>query len=175
MGQPRKGILHDIRGGEGMKKSRRKDVIIARIIFSAICLVLICIVSVVVVLVRMKNIEKEQAKKETQSQVANLPPNEPNPNLPPVTQTPGQQEESQTETPAEKLYERTAWTSTGVNLRSEPNETCKTLTVLMKGTRIEITGQAGSGEWLKVSYNGMEGYVNSDFVTDKDPYSGKSE
>ena len=158
-----------------MKKSHRKDVIIARIIFSAICLVLICIVTEVVVNLRMKNIEKEQAKKETQSQVANLPPNEPNPNLPPVTQTPGQQEESQTETPAEKLYERTAWTSTGVNLRSEPNETCKTLTVLMKGTRIEITGQAGSGEWLKVSYNGMEGYVNSDFVTDKDPYSGKSE
>lgn len=175
MGQPRKGILHDIRGGEGMKKSHRKDVIIARIIFSAICLVLICIVSVVVVLVRMKNIEKEQAKKETQSQMADLPPNEPNPNLPPVTQIPGQQEDSQTEASAEKLYERTAWTSTGVNLRSEPNETCKTLTVLMKGTRIEITGQAGSGEWLKVTYNGMEGYVNSDFVTDKDPYSGKSE
>ena len=157
-----------------MKKSHRKDVIMARIIFAAICLVLVCVVSVVVMFMRTKNAQKAQEDKETQSQLANLPPGGPNPDLPPVTQMTEQSQEPATEQTGEGLYERTVWTSSGVNLRSEPNKTCPVITLLMKGTKLEIIGEAGKGDWLKVSYNGTQGYVSKDYITDKDPYTGES-
>ncbi|MCM1561883.1 MAG: SH3 domain-containing protein [Butyrivibrio sp.] len=156
-----------------MKKSHRKDVIMARIIFAAICLVLICVISVIVMFVSTKNAQKAQENNETQPLVANLPPEEPNPDLPPVTQMTEQPLEPVTEQTGEGLYERTVWTNSGVNLRSEPNTTCPVITILLKGTRLEIIGEAGKGDWLKVSYNGTQGYVSKDYITDKDPYTGE--
>lgn len=152
-----------------MKKSHRKDVIIARVIFAAICVVLIAIISVVVMFVRMKQAQQKPETQQTQTDAANLPPQEPDPNLPPVTQATESESSSEGK---EDLYERIVWTNNGVNLRTEPNTTnSQVVMILMKGTKLRITGEAG--DWLKVSYNGVEGYVSKEYLTDKDPITGK--
>lgn len=156
-----------------MKKSHRKDVIIARVIFAAVCVVLIAIISVVAMFVRLKKAQQKPDTQPAQSQTqpATWQSQEPNPNLPPVTQQPA---DSQEDTgPKEDLYERIVWTSQGVNLRTEPKENGgRVIMILLKGTKLQITGEAG--DWVKVNYNGTEGYVSSKYITDKDPISGKS-
>lgn len=157
-----------------MKKSHRKDVMIARIIFAAVCVVLIAIISVVVMFVRLKNAQQKPDTQPTQTQPANLPPQDPDPALPPVTQV---TEPESGNAGTEALYERIVWTNNGVNLRTEPKENGgRVIRILLKGTKLQITGEAG--EWVKVIYSGsdgpIEGYVKSEYLTDKDPISGKS-
>ena len=59
------------------------------------------------------------------------------------------------------------WTTTGVNLRSEPNTDCQIVVVLDAQAQLEVLSD--EGDWLKVSYNGNEGYVSSEFVTGDEP------
>ena len=59
------------------------------------------------------------------------------------------------------------WTTTGVNLRSEPNTDCQIVAVLDAQAQLEVLSD--EGDWLKVSYNGNEGYVSSEFVTGDEP------
>jgi uncharacterized protein YgiM (DUF1202 family) len=141
-----------------MKKSHRKDVIIARIIFAVLCLLLITLIAVVVVLVRGKIADN---KKDTQaSQLENqMPPVTENPDLPPVTEN------------LENVIVY-IWTNDSVNLREEPNTDCTVITVLSTGTQLELLEEEDG--WAHVSYNGQEGYVSMDYITDTNP-SGEEE
>ena len=140
-----------------MKKSHRKDVIIARIIFAAMCIALSAIIIGVVSLI---NSHRGGNKADTQTQTQQTESMEPgtlNPELPPVSDD-AQGTENDT------VY---VWTTTGVNLRSEPNTDCQIVSVLDAETQLEVLSD--EGEWLKVSYNGTEGYVSSEFVTGDEP------
>lgn len=135
-----------------MKKSHRKDVIIARIIFAAMCVALIAIIIGLVMLVRAHKSDKatqqmEQTQTQTQSE-----------KLMPDVVAP----ETQTQTP-EVVEMSYMWTTDGVNLRSEPNTDSAVVTVLGVGTQVRMIGEEDG--WVKVSFNDQEGYIRADFLT----------
>ena len=129
-----------------MKKSHRKDVIIARIIFAAMCVALVAIIIGLVMLVRAHKSDKatqqmEQTQTQTQSEEW----------VPDVVES-----ETQTQTP--EVVEMTyMWTTDGVNLRSEPNTDSAVVTVLGVGTQVRMIGEEDG--WVKVSFNDQEGYI----------------
>ena len=135
-----------------MKKSHRKDVIIARIIFAAMCVALIAIIIGLVMLVRAHKSDKatqqmEQTQTQTQSEKL----------MPDVVEP-----ETQTQTP-EVVEMSYMWTTDGVNLRSEPNTDSAVVTVLGVGTQVRMIGEEDG--WVKVSFNDQEGYIRADFLT----------
>lgn len=135
-----------------MKKSHRKDVIIARIIFAAMCVALVAIIIGLVMLVRAHKSDKatqqmEQTQTQTQSEEW----------VPDVVES-----ETQMQTP--EVVEMTyMWTTDGVNLRSEPNTDSAVVTVLGVGTQVRMIGEEDG--WVKVSFNDQEGYIRADFLT----------
>ncbi len=135
-----------------MKKSHRKDVIIARIIFAAMCVALIAIVIGLVMLVRAHKSDKatqQMEQTQTQTQSENL--------MPDVV-------EPETQTQGEEVVEMTyMWTTDGVNLRSEPSTDSAVVTVLGVGTQVRMIGEEDG--WVKVSFNDQEGYIRADFLT----------
>lgn len=138
-----------------MKKSHRKDVMIARIIFAAMCIALVAIVIGVVMLVRSHKSDKTSASQmtqtQTQSQMQDLTPDD-------VIDIP------ETQTDGTEVDEMTyMWTTDGVNMRSEPNTDSAVITVLELGTQVRMIGEENG--WIKVSYNDQEGYIRADFLT----------
>ena len=135
-----------------MKKSHRKDVIIARIIFAAMCVALVAIIIGLVKLVRAHKSDKatqqmEQTQTQTQSEEW----------VPDVV-------EPETQTQTSEVVEMTyMWTTDGVNLRSEPNTDSAVVTVLGVGTQVRMIGEEDG--WVKVSFNDQEGYIRADFLT----------
>lgn len=142
-----------------MKKSHRKDVIIARVIFALICLLLIAAIAAALVHIRERIVRNHKNTQETQTE-SQISENV-NPALPPVTENPG------TEQSEEEEFVQLLWTSTTVNLRSEPSTDSEVLTVLAEGARLELLGEEEG--WVKVSFAGQEGYVSTDYVTDTEP------
>lgn len=138
-----------------MKKSHRKDVMIARIIFAAMCIALVAIVIGVVMLVRSHKSDKTPASQmtqtQTQSQMQDLTPDD-------VIDI------SETQTDGTEADEMTyMWTTDGVNMRSEPSTDSAVITVLELGTQVRMIGEENG--WIKVSYNDQEGYIRADFLT----------
>lgn len=133
-----------------MKASHRKDVIIARIIFAIMCIALLAAIIALVVWLHGKS-----AGKHPSTEITNNASVENNIDLPPVTEQPTATGQS-------------VWTSTdGVNLRAEPNTDCKILTMLEVGTQLTLLGEENG--WAQVEYDGQQGYVSADYITDVDP------
>ena len=73
--------------------------------------------------------------------------------------------------PATNEYVRV---TVGLNLRSEPNTSCKVLTVLSTGTVLNVLDRKTSG-WVHVrTTGGAEGYVSAEYVTAYDPSSSNA-
>jgi uncharacterized protein YgiM (DUF1202 family) len=145
-----------------MKKSHRKDVIIARIIFAVLCLLLIVLIAVVITLFKGRAADHAEGT-QTSQVTSQLPPVTDNPDLPPVTENP-------VETESEDTY---VWTSDGVNLRAEPNTDCEVLAVLGSGTQLTLLGEEDG--WVQVSFNGQEGYISTDYITSIDPFEEEAQ
>lgn len=139
------------------KKSHRKDVIIARGIFAVVCLVFIVIIAAAAVRIRDNYVKTHQDTQDSQTQ--DSAGESVNPALPPVTGEPV--------TESEEEFVKILWTSTNVNLRSEPNISSEVITVLAQGARLEFLGEEEG--WVRVSFFGQEGYVSTDYVTDEEP------
>ena len=74
-------------------------------------------------------------------------------------------------TPATGEYVRV---TVGLNLRSEPNTSCKVLTVLSTGTVLNVLDRKTSG-WVHVRTTGCaEGYVSAEYVAAYDPSSSSA-
>ncbi|MCL1632306.1 SH3 domain-containing protein, partial [Sporolactobacillus sp. CPB3-1] len=56
--------------------------------------------------------------------------------------------------------------TTGVHFRQGPGTNYKSYAVLQAGTLVEILADAPDG-WVKISYNGKDGYVYGDYVKDE--------
>lgn len=134
-----------------MKKSHRKDVILARLVFTVFCLLLAAAVVGAVMLVKKHYTSTEdtapaqgseslgQIDVPVTEELFTEPTQEPEPEPNPIMQT-----------------------TTGVNLRSEPNTDCEVLTVLEEGTQLELLGEENG--WAFVDYRGQTGYVSADYL-----------
>lgn len=138
-----------------MKKSRRKDVLIARIIFAVVCVLLILIIAGAVVLIRGR---LESRQKESQSQSVDQETQDKD------TQGEVQGEEQPPETESSQVADthKILRTTSDVKLRREPNTDCEVITVLDIGTMLEMLGEEPG--WAFVDYQGETGYVSMDYL-----------
>jgi uncharacterized protein YgiM (DUF1202 family) len=135
-----------------MKKSHRRDVIIARIIFAVFLIVLIAAITMFVRYALARWVPKTPANTETQTETETqqyfvIDPNQP------------ETQEPEAETQVAVMVQ----TTRRVNLRTEPNTDCEVVTVLESGTTLEL--QEESDGWALVDYDGQTGYVSTDYIT----------
>jgi uncharacterized protein YgiM (DUF1202 family) len=132
-----------------MKKSHRRDVIIARIIFAVFLLALIAAIAWLVSFALSRRTPKPDTQTETETETQQyfvIDPNQEN------------TEEPETET----QISITVQTTHRVNLRTEPNTDCEVITVLETGTVLEL--QEESDGWALVVYDDQTGYVSTDYI-----------
>lgn len=146
-----------------MKKSHRKDVILARIIFAIFCLVVITLIAGLVLFIKskMKSNEPTESQITVVSQESETQGNV----FPEIDETQPTEEDTQQELPEAQdteVVEVTMKTTTGVNLRSEPSTSGQVLTVLVQGTTLKMLGEENG--WAKVDYQGQSGYVSLDYL-----------
>ena len=167
-----------------MKKSHRKDVIIARIILAVICIVLIGIIVSVVMLVRGRHNDSKEPQNPgqpvSQETQIELPPPVINEltsegvETQKVNTQEGNTEQGNTDEPlSDDELSPQIWTNTGVNMRTEPSVESSVITVLNPGVLLELLGEEEG--WVKVRYNDYEGYVSTDYITDRDPSASSAE
>ena len=137
-----------------MKPSHRKDVIIARIIFLAICIALISVIAAVIFVIVSKHSggpdEQEPAAVVSESE-ATTDDN---------TYVVGGQD---TENIVQDVY---VITTGSVNLREQGNKDAKILAILKEGTQLKLLSEDNG--WTQVDYNGQTGYVSSEYVKHAD-------
>ena len=137
-----------------MKKSHRKDVIIARVIFAVVLLLLIALIVGAVIMIRGHMAEKSAQESQgvivTENSQAQQPVVDTQTSEPEITT-----EDTQAPNPVVQ-------TTTGVNLRKEPNTECEVLTVLDQGTMLELIGEEDG--WAVVDYQGQIGYVKIEYL-----------
>ena len=137
-----------------MKKSHRKDVIIARVIFAVVLLLLIALIVGAVIMIRGHMAEK--SAQESQGVIVTENSQEQQPVVDTQTSEPEiTTEDTQASNPVVQ-------TTTGVNLRKEPNTECEVLTVLDQGTMLELIGEEDG--WAVVDYQGQIGYVKIEYL-----------
>ena len=133
-----------------MKASHRKDVIIARLIFAAMCLFLIAIIAVIVINVTSKNGKKNEpgnvkqnvvseSENDTEFESAYLP--------------------QQTTENTEKNY---VTTTSSINMREQADKNAKIITVIGPDVKLEFVSEDNG--WTQVVFQGQTGYVCSDYV-----------
>ena len=126
-----------------MKASHRKDVIIARLIFAAICLFLIALIATIVITVTSKGGKKKEQDKVQQNAVSEsaiyLP--------------------QQTTEGTEKTY---VTTTSSVNMREKPDKNANIINVIGPDVKIEFVSEDNG--WTQVIFQGQTGYVSSDYV-----------
>jgi uncharacterized protein YgiM (DUF1202 family) len=54
---------------------------------------------------------------------------------------------------------------TNLHLRRTPEAAAESLVLIPQGSQLPILGRNGNGLWLKVTYNGTEGWISSQYVT----------
>jgi uncharacterized protein YraI len=62
--------------------------------------------------------------------------------------------------------DKSMYTSTAVNLRTSPNEDSDLITKVNMGEEVYVMGYEDDENWYKVQYNGAEGYMCSEYLTD---------
>lgn len=137
-----------------MKASHRKDVIIARLIFAAICLFLIALIATIVITITSKGGKKKEQDK-TQQNVASES----------ETDSDGDTEigaiylPQQTTEGTEKTY---VTTTSSVNMREKPDKNANIVTVIAQDVKLEFVSEDNG--WTQVIFQGQTGYVSSDYV-----------
>ena len=139
-----------------MKKSHRKDVILARVIFAIVLLLLIALIAGAVILIRGHMAEKSAQESQSEMMTENSQEQQP------VTDTQTAEPEITTEDTQEPEPNPVVQTTTGVNLRKEPNTECEVLTILEQGTMLELIGEEDG--WAVVDYQGQIGYVKIEYL-----------
>lgn len=137
-----------------MKPSHRKDVIIARIIFLAICIALISVIAAVIFVI----VSKHSGGSDEQEPAAIVSESETTTDD--NTYVVGGQN---TENIVQDVY---VITTGSVNLREQGNKDAKILAILKEGTQLKLLSEDNG--WTQVDYNGQTGYVSSEYVKHAD-------
>lgn len=131
-----------------MKASHRKDVIIARLIFAAICLFLIALIVTIVITVNSKGGKKKEQDKVQQNAVSES-----------ETEIGAIYLPQQTTEGTEKTY---VTTTSSVNMREKPDKNANIVTVIGQNVKLEFVSEDNG--WTQVIFQGQTGYVSSDYV-----------
>ena len=131
-----------------MKASHRKDVIIARLIFAAICLFLIALIATIVITVNSKGGKKKEQDKVQQNAVSESD-----------TEIGAIYLPQQTTEGTEKTY---VTTTSSVNMREKPDKNANIVTVIAQDVKLEFVSEDNG--WTQVIFQGQTGYVSSDYV-----------
>lgn len=141
-----------------MRKSKhfRKDVIIARIIFAALCILIgVLIASGISALSKRLGGSEDSQKPNTQIQTEIETQNTQDLSVDPEPDI----DDTQVVDPVISY----AVPTTEIRLRKEPNTNCETLARIPAGTKLTLLEELDG--WYKVSYEGMEGYISADYAT----------
>lgn len=153
-------------------KHFRKDVIIARVIFLAVCILLIA--GMVWLFSMLTEPKEPQEPTPPESNSSELPSEtdsegETDSETEPESETESESEsetesetesENQTEEPV-KIYVKVI-SNRNLNLRKEPNTTSDILASLPNGTKLMVVEELDG--WFKVKYEDHVGYVSSQYV-----------
>lgn len=137
-----------------MKASHRKDVIIARMIFAAICLFLIALIATIVITITSKGGKKKEQDK-TQQNVASESETDSDSD----TEIGAIYLPQQTTEGTEKTY---VTTTSSVNMREKPDKNANIVTVIAQDVKLEFVSEDNG--WAQVIFQGQTGYVSSDYV-----------
>ncbi|MEE1216781.1 MAG: SH3 domain-containing protein [Agathobacter sp.] len=137
-----------------MKASHRKDVIIARLIFAAMCLFLIAIIAVIVINVTSKNGKKSEQGNVKQNAVSESVKESEN-----DTEFESAYLPQQTTENTEKNY---VTTTSSINMREQADKNAKIITVIGPDVKLEFVSEDNG--WTQVVFQGQTGYVCSDYV-----------
>ena len=149
-------------------KHFRKDVIIARVIFLALCALVIAAVVWVVSLLTgpgktptppesESSESSESSELESESESGSESESESESETESTTEP-----ESETPTDEPTKYYVQVTSTRNLNLRKEPNTTSEVLTSLPTGTKAELLEEIEG--WYKINYKGRVGYISSDYA-----------
>lgn len=139
-----------------MKASHRKDVIIARLIFAAICLFLIALIATIVITVNSKGGKKKEQDKVQQNAVSESETDSASDS---DTEIGAIYLPQQTTEGTEKTY---VTTTSSVNMREKPDKNANIVTVIAQDVKLEFVSEDNG--WTQVIFQGQTGYVSSDYV-----------
>lgn len=137
-----------------MKASHRKDVIIARLIFAAICLFLIALIATIVITITSKGGEKKEQDKAQQNVASESETDSDSDTEIGAIYLPQQTTEG-----TEKTY---VTTTSSVNMREKPDKNANIVTVIAQDVKLEFVSEDNG--WAQVIFQGQTGYVSSDYV-----------
>lgn len=144
-----------------MKPSHRKDVIIARVIFACICLALLAGIVAIVIMVSSHN-KRENSKPEDNKTVVESQTEEKEQTQQESENVINRDEIVTEQTEIELPKEVKVKTTTGVNLRSEPDKEAGILTLVPEDTQLVVIEEDNG--WVEVTYDGHTGYIYTEFV-----------
>lgn len=137
-----------------MKASHRKDVIIARLIFAAICLFLIALIATIVITITSKGDKKKEQDKAQQNVASESEADSDSDSEIGAIYLPQQTTEG-----TEKNY---VTTTSSVNMREKPDKNANIVTVIAQDVKLEFVSEDNG--WTQVIFQGQTGYVSSDYV-----------
>lgn len=137
-----------------MKASHRKDVIIARLIFAAICLFLIALIATIVITITSKGGKKKEQDKAQQNVASESEADSDSDTEIGAIYLPQQTTEG-----TEKTY---VTTTSSVNMREKPDKNANIVTVIAQDVKLEFVSEDNG--WAQVIFQGQTGYVSSDYV-----------
>lgn len=137
-----------------MKASHRKDVIIARLIFAAICLFLIALIATIVITITSKGGKKKEQDKAQQNVASESETDSDSDTEIGAIYLPQQTTEG-----TEKTY---VTTTSSVNMREKPDKNANIVTVIAQDVKLEFVSEDNG--WAQVIFQGQTGYVSSDYV-----------
>ena len=137
-----------------MKASHRKDVIIARLIFAAICLFLIALIATIVITITSKGGKKKEQDKAQQNVASESEADSDSDTEIGAIYLPQQTTEG-----TEKTY---VTTTSSVNMREKPDKNANIVTVIGQDVKLEFVSEDNG--WTQVIFQGQTGYVSSDYV-----------
>lgn len=137
-----------------MKASHRKDVIIARLIFAAICLFLIALIATIVITITSKGDKKKEQDKAQQNVASESEADSDSDSEIGAIYLPQQTTEG-----TEKTY---VTTTSSVNMREKPDKNANIVTVIAQDVKLEFVSEDNG--WTQVIFQGQTGYVSSDYV-----------
>lgn len=84
-----------------------------------------------------------------------------------VTEENGIDETEDAEASNEVGTETKAYATTDVRIRQQPNTDCEVLGKAQSGNEVVVLGE--EGEWSHINFNGIDGYIKSEFLTTNAP------
>lgn len=137
-----------------MKASHRKDVIIARLIFAAICIFIIAGITAIVVTITSKHSKKNNID-DTQQNVSSESETSADTEIGTIYLPQSSTENTETET----TY---VTTTNSVNMREKPDKNAAIITVIGPDVKLEYLSEDNG--WTEVKFQDQTGYVSSDYV-----------